>query len=140
MVHGSDAPQGICEGKKCTSKRPDAVTLQPVLPEFSFLTCCGIYGGQGVLLMALSDALSSRLLYLEHMQLQVPRREINILSYFKILSYFITCLVACRDVWGMSAQFTGSSVGCYNLVKRKKKRRAFTLQFLLILSFLKDLL
>lgn len=75
--------------------------------------------------MALSDALSRRLLYLEHMQLQVPCREINILSYFKILSYFITCLVACRDVWGMSAQFTGSSVGCYNLVKKEKEEKSF---------------
>lgn len=69
MVHGSDAPQGICEGKKHTGEWPDAVTPQSVFPGFSLLKCSGIDGGRFCLLMALNDALSSRLLHLEHTQL-----------------------------------------------------------------------
>ena len=57
------------KGKNHTSERPDAVTPPPVFPGFSLLKCSSIYGGRWGLLMALSDALSSRFLYLEHMQL-----------------------------------------------------------------------
>ena len=63
MVHGGNAPQCVCAGKKHTGERPDTVTPQPVLPGFSLLKCSGIYGVRWGLLMALSDALSSMLLY-----------------------------------------------------------------------------
>lgn len=64
MVHGGNGPQGICEGKKTMCEQPDAAIPQPVLLGFFLLQSSGIYGGRCGLLMALSDALSSRHLYL----------------------------------------------------------------------------